>query len=209
MGIRKPEGPTFFDMLTSQAEHLVTGVGLLSSILGSSLQEQVAIRDRLHEVEHAADEINHDIIQRLNQSFITPFDREDLQELASCLDDCMDLMDESGDLFVLYGIHDIPEQIMTLLTEQVSVLARCAEQTAQAIPDLKNPLSLRDYWVEINRLENDGDRAYRHTLTALFDSGLDPVTIIKLKDIIEVLEKCCDAFEDLANTIETIAVKES
>ena len=77
------------------------------------------------------------------------------------------------------------------------------------MPGLKSPLDLRDYWVEINRLENEGDRAYRLTLTNLFDSGLDPVTIIKVKDVIEVLERCADAFEDLANGIESIAVKES
>ncbi|WP_026459784.1 DUF47 domain-containing protein [Schaalia suimastitidis] len=209
MGIRKTEGPSFFDMLSNQADLLVKGVGLLASILGSSPQEQVALRDQLHEVEHAADEINHQIVQRLNQSFVTPFDREDLGALAAALDDCMDLMDEAGDLFVLYGIHDVPEEIMVLLTDQVNVIARCSEQTSQSLPKLQNPLGLRDFWIEINRLENEGDIAYRRTLTTLFDSGLDPVTIIKLKDIIEVLEKCSDAFEDLANSIETIAVKES
>lgn len=209
MGIRKPEGPTFFDLFSAQAAQLEIGVGLLAQILGASPQEKVALRDQLHDAEHAADDLNHQIINRMNQSFITPFDREDLGELASALDNCMDLMDEAGDLIVLYGIHDLPESIASLLSEQVSVLARCSEQTATNIGQLKNPLSLKDYWVEINRLENEGDRAYRHTLTTLFDSGLDPVTIIKLKDIITILEKCADAFEDLANTIETIAVKES
>ena len=77
------------------------------------------------------------------------------------------------------------------------------------MPSLKTPTDMRDYWIDINRLENDGDRAYRLTLTTLFESGLDPVTIIKLKDIIETLERCADAFEDLANVIESIAVKES
>ncbi len=209
MRIRKNEGPSFFDLLTNQASHLVTGVGLLAQILGSSPQERVALRDQLHEVEHAADGVNHQIIQQINQSFVTPFDREDMGALAASMDDCMDLMDEAGDLFVLYGLHELPEQVMSLLDAQVDVLIRCAEQTRASIPNLKSPLDLRDYWVEINRLENEGDRAYRITLTALFESGLDPVTIIKLKDVIEVLEKCSDAFEDLANGIETIAVKES
>lgn len=209
MGLRKFDGPSFFDLLTNQAQHLVTGVGLLSSIITASVSEQVALRDQLHGVEHEADEINHQIINRINQSFVTPFDREDLGALAAALDDCMDLMDEAGDLFVLYGLHDLPEDILALVATQVEVLANCAEQTAQAMPSLKSPLDMRDYWVEINRLENDGDRAYRLTLTSLFESGLDPVTIIKLKDVIEALEKCSDAFEDLANGIETIAVKES
>ena len=121
----------------------------------------------------------------------------------------MDLMDEAGDLFVLYGLTSIPDEVGAHLASQVNVLTRCADLTAEAMPGLKSPLDLRDYWVEINRLENEGDRAYRLTLTNLFDSGLDPVTIIKLKDVIEVLERCADAFEDLANGIESIAVKES
>lgn len=209
MGLRKPEGPSFFDLFTTQATKLVTGAEILAALLGASPEERIALRDQLHDVEHEGDEINHLVVRKLNQSFVTPFDREDLGFLAARLDDCMDLMDEAGDLIVLYGIHDLPEEINTLLATQVDVLTRCAVQTAEAMPQLKSPLDLRDYWIEINRLENEGDRAYRLTLTTLFDSGLDPVTIIKVKDVIEVLERCSDRFEDLANGIETIAVKES
>ncbi|WP_175956423.1 DUF47 domain-containing protein [Schaalia sp. Marseille-Q2122] len=209
MGLRKPEGPSFFDLFTTQATKLVTGAEILAALLGASPEERVALRDQLHDVEHEGDEINHLVVRKLNQSFVTPFDREDLGFLAARLDDCMDLMDEAGDLIVLYGIHDLPEEINSLLAAQVDVLTRCAVQTAESMPKLKSPLDLRDYWIEINRLENEGDRAYRITLTTLFDSGLDPVTIIKVKDVIEVLERCSDRFEDLANGIETIAVKES
>ncbi|RRC94788.1 DUF47 domain-containing protein [Schaalia canis] len=209
MGLRKPEGPSFFDLFTTQATKLVTGAEILAALLGASPEERVALRDQLHDVEHEGDEINHLVVRKLNQSFVTPFDREDLGFLAARLDDCMDLMDEAGDLIVLYGIHDLPEDISSLLAAQVDVLTRCAVQTAESMPKLKSPLDLRDYWIEINRLENEGDRAYRLTLTTLFDSGLDPVTIIKVKDVIEVLERCSDRFEDLANGIETIAVKES
>ncbi|MCI1642627.1 MAG: DUF47 family protein [Actinomyces sp.] len=209
MGLRSPEGPTFFDLLSAQADQLVTGVGLLATMLGASPEERVALRDQLHEVEHAGDEVNHQVVRRLNLSFVTPFDREDLGFLAARLDDCMDLMDEAGDLIVLYGLNEIPDDVSELIAHQVDVLTRCADQTAKAMPGLKSPLDLREYWVEINRLENEGDQAYRRTLTTLFDSGLDPVMIIKLKDVIEVLESCADAFEDFANGIESIAVKES
>ena len=198
MGLRKPEGPSFFDLFTTQATKLVTGAEILAALLGASPEERVALRDQLHDVEHEGDEINHLVVRKLNQSFVTPFDREDLGFLAARLDDCMDLMDEAGDLIVLYGIHDLPDEINTLLAAQVDVLTRCAVQTAESMPKLKSPLDLRDYWIEINRLENEGDRAYRITLTTLFDSGLDPVTIIKVKDVIEVLERCSDRFEDLA-----------
>ena len=209
MPLRKSDGPSFFDLLTKQAALLVSAVDLLGSMLGSLPLERVALRDKLHEIEHEADELNHALTKKLNMSFVTPFDREDLGFLAGRLDDCMDYMDEAGDLIVLYGLDDFPEDVATLLAAQINVLVRCADQTATALPGLKSPLDLRDYWVEINRLENEGDKAYRHTLTALFDSSLDPVTIIKLKDVVQVLERGTDAFEDLANGIEAIAVKES
>lgn len=210
MGFGKaPDGPSFYDLFSQQAQILASGTQLLASILNASAQERIAIRDQLHEVEHSGDEINHKIAHLVNQTFVTPFDREDLGLLGSNLDDCLDLIDEAGDLFVMYGIEDLPEQVFALLAEQVDILSRCAAHTAQSIPGLKSPLDLRDYWVEINRLENEGDLTYRRALTAVFDSGLDPIMVIKLKDIIEVLEKASDAFEDLANAIETIAVKES
>lgn len=210
MGFRKAaDGPSFFDLFSQQAANLVSATALLASVLGASAQERIAIRDQLHEVEHSGDEINHRIARLVNQTFITPFDREDLGLLGSNLDDCLDLIDEACDLFVMYGIDELPEQVSSLLAEQIDILARCADQTAQSIPGLKSPLDLRDYWVEINRLENEGDLTYRRALTAVFESGLDPIMVIKLKDLIEVLEKASDAFEDLANAIETIAVKES
>lgn len=209
MRISKSGEPSFFDMFTDQAQHLVNGVKLLASILDSAPEKRANLRKELHTIEQAADEINHAITRRINQSFVTPFDRTDLGMLAAALDDCMDLIDEAGDFIVLYDIGQVPEAVAPLLAEQVDVLTRCAEQTAHSMPGLKDPASLRDYWVEINRLENEGDRAFRQTLTTLFNSGMDPIQTIKLKDIIEVLERCSDAFEDLANAVETIAVKES
>ena len=209
MRFRAPDGPTFFDLLTTQAELLVEAVDLLASMLGASPEEGTALRDRIHEVEHAGDEVNHQVVRRLNRSFVTPFDREDLGVLAARLDDCMDLMDEAADLIVLYELTDIPPQVAVRIASQIDVLTRCAAQTAQAMPGLKSPLGLRDYWVEINRLENEGDLTYRRALTTLFDAGLDPVQIIKLKDVIMVLEAASDAFEDFANGVEAIAVKES
>ena len=210
MGIRnRTQGPNFFEFFTQQADKLVAGVEILAQIYAASPEERVALRDQLHGVEHQCDELNHEIFQCINSSFITPFDREDLQSLAAHLDDCMDFIDEAGDLLVLYGITNIPEEILTLLKSQIAVLTHCAELTAQNMPALKSPVDMRDYWIEINRLENEGDLTYRRALTTLFDSGLDPITIIKLKDVVESLEACADAFEHLANIIESLALKES
>ena len=205
----KDRGPSFFEILTAQADQLIIAIDLLTTLFNAPRDEQHLLRDRLHEVEHEADDLNHSMIRKLNQSFITPLDREDLQGLASLLDDVMDLMDEAGDLLVLYDLAEIPEPVFSLLMAQIEVLTECAQLTAEHMPKLRKPQEMRDYWVEINRLENEGDKAYRRTLKHLFDAGLDPVTIIKLKDIVEVLEKCTDKVEDLSNTIESIAVKES
>ena len=200
MGFRnKTQGPDFFEDFTSQARQLVQAVEFLTHIYAASPEERIAL----------GDELNHDIVQRINSSFITPFDREDLQSLASHLDDCLDFIDEAGDLLVVYGIADIPSSLVSLLNEQIAVIKHCADLTAENMPKLKSPVDMRDYWIEINRLENEGDLAYRRTLTALFDSGLDPVTIIKLKDIVQGLESCADAFEELANVIESLALKKS
>ena len=110
MGIRnRTQGPNFFEFFTQQADKLVAGVEILAQIYAASPEERVALRDQLHGVEHQCDELNHEIFQRINSSFITPFDREDLQSLAAHLDDCMDFIDEAGDLLVLYGITNIPE----------------------------------------------------------------------------------------------------
>ena len=210
MGFRnKTQGPDFFEDFTSQARQLVQAVEFLTHIYAASPEERIALRDQLHEVEHRGDELNHAIVQHINSSFITPFDREDLQSLASHLDDCLDFIDEAGDLLVVYGIADIPGSLVSLLNTQIEVIKNCADLTAENMPKLKSPIDMRDYWIEINRLENEGDLAYRRTLTALFDSGLDPVTIIKLKDIVQGLESCADAFEELANVIESLALKES
>ena len=209
MGFRSPNGPSFFDLLTSQAQCTVEAVKLLAAMFGASKEERVALRDQLHRCEHKGDELNHELIRRINQSFVTPFDREDLSRLAARLDDCLDNIDEAGDYIVLYGIDHLPDDLETLMNAQINVLTRCADQTASALPGLSDPPGLRDYWVEINRLENEGDLDYRRTLTCLFDCGLDAIQVIKLKDIIEILERSVDCFEDLANTIESIAVKES
>ncbi len=209
MAIKADRGPTFFDLLTKQAEKLVDASALLRDIFNSKGSDRVEVRDRLHDVEHEADELNHVFISKINQSFITPFDREDLARLAHLLDDCVDLMDEAGDMIVLYKIDDIPSPFEDLLRKQVEVLRKCSKLTAQAMPKLKKPMDLKPYWLEINILENQGDQAYRRTIANLFDSGLDPITIIKLKDVVLTLEKATDAFESLAHAVEGIAVKES
>ena len=119
--------------------------------------------------------------------------------------DVMDMMDEVVDLILLYEVKVLPPELST----QVEVLQRCAELTAAAMPNLRSMQSLEEYWIEINRLENAGDKQYRRILTKLFSGQYDALEVLKLKDIVDSLEHAVDAFETVANTIEQIAVKES
>ncbi|BFO22739.1 DUF47 family protein [Streptomyces sp. KM77-8] len=155
--------------------------------------------------EHAGDDATHAIFHQLNSSFITPFDREDIYALASSLDDIMDFMEEAVDLVVLYNIEELPKGV----EQQIEVLARAAELTAEAMPHLRTMENLTEYWIEVNRLENQADQIHRKLLAHLFNGKYDAIEVLKLKQVVDVLEEAADAFEHVANTVETIAVKES
>ena len=200
-----PRDTTFFDLFADSAQHLVTGANLLAEMLGADRAARKEIGKRIAEAEHLADEATHTIMRRLNQTFVTPFDRDDIYNLASSLDDCMDFMDEAADLIVLYKLDELPARV----ADQVQVLQRAAELTADAMPRLRSMSELPEYWIEINRLENQADKAHRKLLAQLFDEITDPIHLMKLKEVVEKLEEAADAFEKVANTVETIAVKES
>jgi uncharacterized protein len=200
----RPVDGSFYDLFSEAASHLVVGSDLLAEMLGNG-NDREAVAKQMREAEHAADETTHAIIRRVNSTFVTPFDREDIYSLASALDDVMDMMDEAVDLVLLYGVTTLPAET----SEQVEVLQRCAELTANAMPGLQSMSSLDDYWIEINRLENAGDRSYRRILASLFQGEYDAIEVIKLKDVVESLEGAIDAFEKVANIVEQIAVKES
>jgi predicted phosphate transport protein (TIGR00153 family) len=155
--------------------------------------------------EHAGDEATHAIMRELNESFVTPFDREDIYRLASGLDDIMDAMEAAVDLVVLYQIGELPPEI----ADQVDVIERAAELTAEAMPRLRSMQDLQEFWIELNRLENQADQVYRRLLARLFSGDYDALTVMKLKEVVDQLEGAADAFEHVANTVETIAVKES
>jgi predicted phosphate transport protein (TIGR00153 family) len=200
-----PRKTSFYDMFAASAANLVVGVKLLTELLGSVPSERAGIDERMKATEHATDEITHGIMREVNSSFVTPFDREDIYRLASSLDDVMDAIDAAVDLVVLYNIDELPAG----LADQVEVLERAAEITAEAMPRLRAMKNLREYWIEINRLENAGDQIYRRLLARLYSGEYDALTVMKLKEVIDQLEAAADAFENVANTVESIAVKES
>ena len=200
----RPTDTSFYDLFTQAAQHLVLGAELLAEMLSDS-SDKADVAKRMREAEHAADETTHEIVKKVNSTFVTPIDREDIYALGSGLDDVMDMMDEAVDLILLYEITTLPPE----LSEQVGVLQRCAELTADAMPRLRSMKELEDYWIEINRLENTGDKVHRKMLANLFSGEYKTIDVLKLKDVEESLEGAIDAFEKVANIIEQIAVKES
>jgi len=200
----RPVDGSFFELFSQSAQHLVRGADLLAEMLADGADRDDVAR-RMRDAEHAADETTHAIVRQVNSTFITPFDREDIYALASGLDDVMDEMDEAVDLILLYEVKVLPPE----LSQQVEVLQRCAELTADAMPRLRTMKDLSEFWIEINRLENAGDKNHRRTLASLFSGTYKTLEVLKLKDIVEALERAVDAFETVANRVEQIAVKES
>jgi predicted phosphate transport protein (TIGR00153 family) len=203
----RPADNSFYDYFSRAARNLVTGTALLAELVLPEADIQ-SISERLTEVEHDSDALTHELYNRINSTFVTPFDREDIYRLGSGLDDVMDHLEAAGSLVYLYGLTSMPAMPREIY-ELVDVLDRQAKVTADAMPRLRETRDLRDYWVECNRLENEGDRVYRMLLVRLFSGEYDALTVLKMKEVVEELERACDAFEHVANTVETIAVKES
>ncbi len=200
-----PRSNEFYPLFIAFGAHLVEGAALLAELMTAEGDDRTRIGKRMREIEHDADETTHAIFSAANSTFITPFDREDIYRLASTLDDVMDEMEESVDLTVLYGLHRFPDEFGLV----VDVLTQAADITASAMGRLRTMADLSEYWIEINRLENMADQYHRRLLTRLFSGEYDALTVLKIKDVAEALEAAADAFEKVANTVESIAVKES
>jgi uncharacterized protein len=197
-----PRDREFFDLFEEAGGNILRATGLLDEMLRDFPEKSGLARDILI-CEQNGDRITHDIIQRLNQTFVTPIDREDIYEMASALDDVVDYTEEVADYLGLYKI----EAPMVQSQELASVLHACGRQIAEAMPRLRGFRDLSHYTVEINRLENDGDRITREAIASLFDTGIDPMVVIRWKDIFERLEEAIDAAEHVANILEGIAIK--
>jgi predicted phosphate transport protein (TIGR00153 family) len=199
-----PQDTAFFDMLSASADNLVRGVEAAAKILAPGA-DRVAVGEEVRKIEHEEDEVTHGILRKLNSTFITPFDRDDIYRLAGRLDDVMDFFEAAVDLVVLYKLDELPSEV----AEQVDVLQRAALITAEAMPRLRTRKDLDVYWIEANRLENEADQLYRRLLAKLFDGHLDALTVLKVKEVADQFEAAADAFENVANAIETIVVKET
>jgi uncharacterized protein len=199
-----PRDREFFDLFEEAGGNILRAAGLLEELLKDFPERNELARDILI-CEQDGDRITHDIIQRLNQTFVTPIDREDVYALASALDDVVDYTEEVADYLGLYKIEAPMEQAQAL----AHVLHAAARQISEAMPRLRGFKDISHYTVEINRLENDGDRITREAIASLFDNGIDPMVVIRWKDIFERLEEAIDASEHVANILQGIVIKNS
>jgi predicted phosphate transport protein (TIGR00153 family) len=199
-----PGDREFFDLFEEAGGNILRAVGLLEELLRDFPERNDLAREILI-CEQDGDRITHDIIHRLNQTFVTPIDREDIYALASALDDVVDYTEEVADYLGLYKIEAPMEQAQAL----AHVLHAAGRQIAEAMPRLRGFKDITHYTVEINRLENDGDRIAREAIASLFDNGIDPMVVIRWKDIFERLEEAIDATEHVANILEGIVIKNS
>jgi predicted phosphate transport protein (TIGR00153 family) len=200
-----PKDSSFYPLFTASAQNLVAATDVLSEFIHDHARRE-ELGEKLRELEHQGDQSTHAIFRQLNTSFVTPFDREDIYNLASDLDDVMDFVEAAADLVILTGLGTLPAE----MNQQTALLQRAAQTTAEAMPRLRTlNKDLSDYWIEVNRIENEADKLYRRLLSRLYSGEFDALEILKLKEVADQLEEAADAFEHVANVVETIAVKES
>ncbi len=197
-----PHDGDFFVLFQKQAENVVVGANAFVQMLEhyTGVPEQV---QRIKAIEHNGDEITHQIFRKLNQTFITPFDREDIHQLCSTMDDVIDLIDAAASRFVLYRVTEVRHGTLELSR----VLAAAAVELKEAIHAMETPDKALHRVIEINRLENESDRICRTLIAQLFEEEKNPVEIIKWKEIFEVIETAVDKCEDVSNVIESVILK--
>lgn len=197
---REDEYFTLFSQMTGKVQEA-------SEILVGMMQETGGNYEnytkRIKDVEHSCDEITHALTTKLNKSFITPFDREDIFTLAVALDDVMDYIDAGARAIVMYGIKDVNDHARHF----AKVIQVQAMELNSAVSKLSKPDDINQHIVEIHRLENEADDVYYRAIGELFNNGTDATTIIKLKELYEILENATDRCEQVANIIESIILK--
>jgi len=199
-----PRDTKFFDMFEEIATNVVEGAQALNGLLHNYDYEKMpAAVQHIKEIESRGDEMTHKILIKLNQTFITPFDREDIHLLASSLDDVLDFVYSASDRLFTYKIRE-PSASAKVLT---GIIVKQALELKKAVTLLRKDSQLLEHCVEVNRLENEAYQVSREAIGRLFDGGYDPITLIKLKELLEILEEASDKAEDVANVLETVVLK--
>jgi len=197
-----PREEKFYDDFKVMADQIRSGAKMLEQMFATD----PPVADKAHEikeVEHQCDFMTHEIIQRLNKTFVTPIDREDIHELARTLDDVMDAIDSAAALIPLYRI----DKVRTGARELTHVILQQSDELRAAVEALEKRKGVLERAIEINRLENEADRIHKHAIGLLFDEEKDPITVLKWKEILDMLEEATDACEDVANLLENVVVK--
>ena len=197
-----PKDRVFFDLFAEGGQNTLRTAKLLRDLLQQWPDDGGLATDIL-KAEQEGDRITHDIIQRLNTTFVTPIDREDIHTLATQTDDIVDHIEETADFMGLYRIEAPMDQAQAL----AEVLVACCEQLYGLLQNLRGFKDLDHYWIEIHRLENDGDRIYRDAVASLFADRIDPMVVIRWRDIFLRLERAIDATETSASIVEGIVIK--
>jgi predicted phosphate transport protein (TIGR00153 family) len=197
-----PREEKFYDDFSALAQQIRYGAGLLDAMLAPD-RPVWDKADEIKEVEHKCDFLTHEVIQRLNRTFVTPLDREDIHTLARSLDDVMDAIDASATILRLYHI----ESVRPGARELSRIIVDSADQVVFALKALEGRAGVAECAVEINRLENEADRAHQAAVQALFEEEKDAIAIMKWKEILDFLEEATDRCEDVANVLEGVVVK--
>jgi predicted phosphate transport protein (TIGR00153 family) len=197
-----PREEKFFELFVEDARNVLAGARLLEQFL-RSYDHRERIASQLRDLEREGDVLSHGIGQKLEHTFVTPFDREDIHQLISRLDDVLDFIEEVADTCILYKIDAPTPQALA----QAEIVVKQGEEIVRALEKLRGFKNVSPHWIEIHRLENEGDRIARQAIADLFTDGADPLETIKWKDVYALLEDTIDACEDVANVIERIVVK--
>lgn len=199
-----PREESFFDLFDQMGQKVQQGAEELWELLKNYTDVERKV-GRILDIEHEGDEITHEVLKRLNTTFVTPMDGDDIHRLASNLDHVLDHIEAAADYLQLHKIEEPLPDVANL----AETLARSAQVTAKALPNLRKMNNLQNYWVEINRLENEGDRMFRRMIAELYSGGFKAMDVLKWQDIIEEIEAAIDRLEDVANTVEGIYLKQS
>jgi predicted phosphate transport protein (TIGR00153 family) len=199
-----PRDNTFFQMFSQASENLIAGARVMVDLFTDYKDVEAKIGE-LRRVERTGDEITHNVFTKLNSTFITPFDREDIHALASSLDDVLDFLNAAGARIVMYRITNPPPAALDL----ARLILQQAQELHRALPLLQKNGDILTHCVEINRIENEADVVSRAAIGRLFDEEKDPITLIKIKELLEFLEAATDKAEDVANVLETVVLKNS
>lgn len=197
-----PRETKFFDMFEDMSSNLILGATAIADLL-RNFQDTSGYVKKIKDIEHRGDEITHAVFVKLNSTFITPFDREDIHTLASSLDDVLDFINAAADRIMLYKISAAPPAAF----EIAQIIVKQSEALSRAVRNLEKLKDVLPHCVEVNRLENEADRVSREAIGKLFENERDPIALIKIKELLEVLETATDKAEDAANVLETVVLK--